>query len=71
MTQATQYLNKLELRFWKTINPLMAHSRLVRRTVRLVYFTLEGDFWKVFVRNMLISAAILFAVAFLSGYFLG
>ena len=71
MTQATQYLNKLELRFWKTINPLMAHSRLVRRTVRLIYCTLEGHFWKVFVRNMLISAVILFAVAFLAGYLLG
>lgn len=64
---ASKTLNKIELRFWHIANPLLAHSRAVRYAIRFVFRMLEGDFYKVFLRNTLMITSMLYLLGILVG----
>jgi hypothetical protein len=72
------YFNTAELHFWKIITPLMYHSGLIRKGVRLLYNptrslvsfcneVLDGSLQSLFLFIMLFLGGVAFGVGYIIG----
>lgn len=65
---ATQFLNQIELRFWRIAMPLMMESRLVRKVLKFFYDLLGGQSWRWLAKVGIISGLIFFLLGFILGF---